>query len=145
MFLLGLQKKNKMSNKTFMMIKPDAVERGLIGKILSDIIDNGFEIVALKLTKLSLKDAKSFYFVHNEKPFFKDLTEYMSRSSIVAAVIKKENAVSEFRKLIGNTDPSKADEGTLRSKYAISKGENSIHGSDSDENAIIESKFHFKN
>ena len=145
MFLLGLQKKNKMSNKTFMMIKPDAVERGLIGKILSDIIDNGFEIVALKLTKLSLEDAKSFYFVHNERPFFKDLTEYMSRSSIVAAVIKEENAVSEFRKLIGNTDPSKADEGTLRSKYAISKGENSIHGSDSDENAIIESKFHFKN
>ena len=134
-----------MSNKTFMMIKPDAVERGLIGKILSDIIDNGFEIVALKLTKLSLEDAKSFYFIHNEMPFFKDLTEYMSRSSIVAAVIKKENAVSEFRKLIGNTDPSKADEGTLRSKYAISKGENSIHGSDSDENAIIESKFHFKN
>ena len=143
MFLLGLQKKNKMSNKTFMMIKPDAVERGLIGKILSDIIDNGFEIVALKLTKLSLEDAKSFYFVHNERPFFKDLTEYMSRSSIVAAVIKKENAVSEFRKLIGNTDPSKADEGTLRSKYAISKGENSIHGSDSDENASIESAFHF--
>ena len=128
-----------------MMIKPDAVERGLIGKILSDIIDNGFEIVSLKLTKLSLEDAKSFYFIHNEMPFFKDLTEYMSRSSIVAAVIKKENAVSEFRKLIGNTDPSKADEGTLRSKYAISKGENSIHGSDSDENAIIESKFHFKN
>ena len=134
-----------MSNKTFMMIKPDAVERGLIGKILSEIIDNGFEIVALKLTKLSLEDAKSFYFVHNEKPFFNDLTEYMSRSSIVAAVIKKENAVSEFRKLIGNTDPLKADEGTLRAKYAISKGENSIHGSDSDENAMIESKFHFKN
>ena len=134
-----------MSNKTFMMIKPDAVERGLIGKILSDIIDNGFEIVALKLTKLSLEDAKSFYFVHNEKPFFKDLTEYMSRSSIVAAVLKKENAVYEFRKLIGNTDPLEADEGTLREKYAISKGENSIHGSDSDENAMIESKFHFKN
>tara|TARA_B100001057_G_scaffold162313_1_gene162972 strand:- start:899 stop:1303 length:405 start_codon:yes stop_codon:yes gene_type:complete len=134
-----------MSNKTFMMIKPDAVERGLIGKILSDIIDNGFEIVALKLTELSLEDAKSFYFVHNERPFFNDLTEYMSRSSIVAAVIKKENAVSEFRKLIGNTDPLEADEGTLRKKYAISKGENSIHGSDSDENAMIESKFHFKN
>ena len=128
-----------------MMIKPDAVERGLIGKILSDIIDNGFEIVALKLTELSLEDAKSFYFVHNERPFFNDLTEYMSRSSIVAAVIKKENAVSEFRKLIGNTDPLEADEGTLRKKYAISKGENSIHGSDSDENAMIESKFHFKN
>ena len=134
-----------MLNKTFMMIKPDAVERGLIGKILSDIIDNGFEIVALKLTKLSLEDAKSFYFIHNEMPFFKDLTEYMSRSSIVAAVIKKENAVSEFRKLIGDTDPFEADEGTLRAKYAISKGENSIHGSDSDENAMIESKFHFKN
>ena len=126
-----------------MMIKPDAVERGLIGKILSDIIDNGFEIVALKLTKLSLEDAKSFYFVHNEKPFFKDLTEYMSRSSIVAAVIKKENAVSEFRKLIGSTDPNEADKGTIRKRYALSKGENSVHGSDSNENAEIESNFHF--
>jgi nucleoside-diphosphate kinase len=134
-----------MSNKTFMMIKPDAVERGLIGKILSDIIDDGFEIVALKLTQLSLEDAESFYFVHNERPFFKDLTEYMSRSSIVAAVLKKDNAVSEFRKLIGDTDPESAEEGTIRSKYAISKGENSVHGSDSDENAEIESAFHFKN
>ena len=132
-----------MSNKTFMMIKPDAVERGLTGKILSDIIDNGFEIVALKLTKLSLEDAKSFYFVHHERPFYKDLTEYMSRSSIIAAVIKKENAVSEFRKLIGSTDPNEADKGTIRKKYALSKGENSVHGSDSNENAKIESNFHF--
>ena len=133
-----------MSNKTFMMIKPDAVERGLTGKILSDIIDTGFESVALKLTKLSLEDAKSFYFVHNERPFFKDLTEYMSRSSIVAAVIKKENAVSEFRKLIGDTDPLEADEGTLRKKYGISIDKNSVHGSDSLENAKLELDFFFK-
>ena len=136
-------KKNKMSNKTFMMIKPDAVERGLIGKILNDISEAGFEIISLKLTHLSIDDAKSFYSVHKDRPFFNDLTQYMSRSPIVAAVLKKESAVSEFRNLIGDTDPKNAKDGTLRAKYAISKGENSIHGSDSDENAEIESTFHF--
>jgi nucleoside-diphosphate kinase len=143
MFLLRLQKKNKMSNKTFMMIKPDAVERGLIGKILNDISEAGFEIISLKLAHLSIDDAKSFYSVHKDRPFFNDLTQYMSRSPIVAAVLKKENAVSEFRNLIGDTDPINAEDGTIRAKYAISKGENSIHGSDSDENAEIESTFHF--
>ena len=132
-----------MDNKTFMMIKPDAVERGLIGKILADIIDAGFQIIELKMVKLSLNDAKSFYKVHKDRPFFNDLTTYMSRSTIVAAVLFKENAVNDFRKLIGSTDPSDAEEGTIRKKYAISKGENSVHGSDSNENAEIESNFHF--
>ena len=132
-----------MDNKTFMMIKPDAVERGLIGKILADIIDAGFQIIELKMVKLSLNDAKRFYKVHQDRPFFNDLTAYMSRSTIVAAVLLKENAVNDFRKLIGSTDPIDAEEGTIRKKYAISKGENSVHGSDSNENAEIESNFHF--
>ena len=132
-----------MSKTTFIMIKPDAVERGLIGNILKDINDAGFKIKALKLTRLSLDEAKTFYSVHSERPFFDELTKFMSRSPIVAAVLEKENAVSEFRNLIGDTDPSTAKEGTIRNKYAISKGENSVHGSDSDENANIEAKFHF--
>ena len=135
--------KKIMDDKTFMMIKPDAVERGLIGKILGDITDAGFQIIELKMVKLSLSDAKRFYKVHNDRPFFEDLTNYMSRSSIVAAVLLKENAVNDFRKLIGSTDPNDAEEGTIRKKYAISKGENSVHGSDSNENAEIESNFHF--
>ena len=126
-----------------MMIKPDAVERGLIGKILADIIDAGFQIIELKMVKLSLNDAKRFYKVHKDRPFFNDLTTYMSRSTIVAAVLFKKNAVNDFRKLIGSTDPDDAEEGTIRKKYAISKGENSVHGSDSNENAEIESNFHF--
>ena len=126
-----------------MMIKPDAVERGLIGKILADIIDAGFQIIELKMVKLSLNDAKRFYKVHKDRPFFNDLTTYMSRSTIVAAVLFKKNAVNDFRKLIGSTDPNDAEEGTIRKKYAISKGENSVHGSDSNENAEIESNFHF--
>ena len=132
-----------MSKTTFIMIKPDAVERGLIGNILKDINDAGFKIKALKLTRLSLDEAKTFYSVHSERPFFDELTKFMSRSPIVAAFLEKENAVSEFRNLIGDTDPSTAKEGTIRNKYAISKGENSVHGSDSDENANIEAKFHF--
>ena len=135
--------KKIMDNKTFMMIKPDAVERGLIGKILADIIDAGFQIIELKMVKLSLNDAKRFYKVHKDRPFFNDLTAYMSRSTIVAAVLLKKNAVNDFRKLIGSTDPSDAEDGTIRKKYAISKGENSVHGSDSNENAEIESNFHF--
>ena len=132
-----------MSNKTFMMIKPDAVERGLIGDILKDITDAGFKIIALKLTQLGLNEAQTFYSVHKERPFFNELTSYMSRSPIVAAFLEKDNAVSDFRKLIGDTDPSTAADGTIRKKYAISKGENSVHGSDSDDNALIEASFHF--
>ena len=132
-----------MNNKTFMMIKPDAVERGLTGKILADITDAGFKFIELKMVKLSLDDAKRFYKIHEDRPFFDDLTTYMSRSPIVAAVLSKDNAVDEFRKLIGSTDPNEADNGTIRKKYALSKGENSVHGSDSNENAEIESNFHF--
>ena len=132
-----------MNNKTFMMIKPDAVERGLIGKILADITDAGFKFIELKMVKLSLDDAKRFYKIHEDRPFFDDLTTYMSRSPIGAAVLSKDNAVDEFRKLIGSTDPNEADNGTIRKKYALSKGENSVHGSDSNENAKIESNFHF--
>ena len=127
------------------MIKPDAVERGLIGNILKDINDAGFNIRALKLTKLSIDEAKTFYSVHSERPFFDELTKYMSRSPIVAAVLEKSNAVLEFRNLIGDTDPATAKKGTIRSKYAISKGENSVHGSDSLENAKTEIEFFFKN
>ena len=125
------------------MIKPDAVERGLIGKILADITDAGFKFIELKMVKLSLDDAKRFYKIHEDRPFFDDLTTYMSRSPIVAAVLSKDNAVDEFRKLIGSTDPNEADNGTIRKKNALSKGENSVHGSDSNENAEIESNFHF--
>ena len=139
---ISFAKKN-MSNITFVMIKPDAVERGLIGNILRDINDAGFNIKALKLTKLSIDEAKSFYSIHSERPFFDELTKFMSRSPIVAALLEKENAVSEFRNLIGDTDPLNAKDGTIRNKYAISKGENSVHGSDSDENAKIEAQFHF--
>ena len=135
--------KKIMNNKTFMMIKPDAVERGLTGKILADITDAGFKFIELKMVKLSLNDAKRFYKIHENRPFFDDLTTYMSRSPIVAAVLSKDNAVDEFRKLIGSTDPTDAEEGTIRKKYALSKGENSVHGSDSNENAEIESNFHF--
>ena len=120
MFLLGLQKKI-MSKNTFMMIKPDAVERGLIGDILKDITDGGFKIKALKLTQLSLREAKTFYAIHSEIPFFNDLTSYMSRSPIVAAVLEKDNAVSDFRNLIGDTDPSTAKEGTIRALKAAKK------------------------
>ena len=94
-----------MSNKTFMMIKPDAVERGLVGDILKDITDAGFKIIALKLTQISINEAQTFYSVHKERPFFNELTSYMSRSPIVAAFLEKDNAVSDFRKLIGDTDP----------------------------------------
>ena len=116
------------------------MELGVLSRTLIVSLENEDDVPSSHInfvpTPSITLDSESFYFVHNERPFFKDLTEYMSRSSIVAAVLKKDNAVSEFRKLIGNTDPSEADKGTLRAKYAISKGENSIHGSDSDENAM---------
>ena len=132
-----------MGNKTFAIIKPDAVKAGNTGKIYDRIIQAGFHIMSAKLLKLTEEQARGFYAVHEERPFFDELTKYMSRSPIVAAVLEKKNAVSEFRKLIGDTDPSTAEKGTIRSKYAISKGENSVHGSDSDENAKIEAQFHF--
>jgi nucleoside-diphosphate kinase len=132
-----------MSNRTFTMIKPDAVENGHIGAILEKINGAGFKIIAMKLTKLSKEKAEKFYEVHNERPFFGELVSFMSRGPIVAAILEKDNAVNEFRKLIGSTNPSEAAEGTIRNLFATSMGENAVHGSDSDENAEIEGSFHF--
>ncbi|TDS59603.1 nucleoside-diphosphate kinase [Myroides indicus] len=131
------------TNRTFTMIKPDAVEAGHIGGIINMITEGGFKIVAMKLTQLTVRDAQKFYEVHKERPFYGELVEFMSRGPIVAAILEKENAVEDFRKLIGATNPAEAAEGTIRKKYAKSIGENAVHGSDSDENAAIESAFHF--
>ena len=131
------------TNRTFTMIKPDGVENGHIGGILNMITEGGFRIVALKLTQLTLADAKEFYAVHSERPFYGELVEFMTRGPIVAAILEKDNAVEDFRTLIGATNPANAEEGTIRKKYATSMGENAVHGSDSDENAAIEAGFHF--
>lgn len=131
------------TNRTFTMIKPDGVEAGNIGAILNDICAAGFKIVALKYTKLSTEKAGEFYAVHSARPFYGELVEFMSRGPIVAAILEKENAVEEFRTLIGATNPANAAPGTIRAKYAKSIGENAVHGSDSDENAVIEGAFHF--
>lgn len=125
------------------MIKPDAVANGHIGAILNDIIAGGFKIVAMKYTQLSKEAAGNFYAVHKERPFYGELVEFMTSGPIVAAILEKENAVEDFRKLIGATDPSKAEEGTIRNKYAKSIDANAIHGSDSGENAQIEGNFFF--
>ena len=131
------------TNRTFTMIKPDAVENGYIGGILKMINDAGFRIVALKYTKLSVEAAGTFYEVHKERPFYGELVDYMSAGSIVAAILEKDNAVSDFRTLIGGTDPTKAAEGTIRRVYAKSIAANAVHGSDSDDNAQIEGDFFF--
>lgn len=125
------------------MIKPDAVRNGNIGNILQMINAAGFRIVAMKYTRISLDQAGQFYEVHKERPFYGELTEFMSSGPIVAAILEKENAVADFRKLIGATNPAQADEGTIRKLYATSVGENAVHGSDSDENAKIEGDFFF--
>lgn len=130
-------------NRTFTMIKPDAVESGNIGNIIQMITDAGFAIKAMKYTQLSEDQAKEFYAVHKERPFYQELVDYMISGPIVAAILEKENAVADFRKLIGATDPAEAEEGTIRKRYAESKGRNAVHGSDSDENAQIEGDFHF--
>lgn len=130
-------------NKTFTMIKPDAVEKGHTGAILNDIISAGFKIVAMKYIQLSKEDASSFYAIHKERPFFNDLIEFMTSGPIVAAILEKDNAVEDFRKLIGATNPEEAEEGTIRRKYAKSIDANAIHGSDSDANAKIEGDFFF--
>ncbi|RMG80902.1 MAG: nucleoside-diphosphate kinase [Bacteroidetes bacterium] len=130
-------------NITFTMIKPEAVEKGHTGAILEKINAAGFRIVAMKMTRLSQQEAGKFYEVHKERPFYGELVEYMSSGPIVAAVLEKENAVQDFRKLIGATDPAEAEEGTIRKLYAESKAKNAIHGSDSDENAQIEARFFF--
>jgi nucleoside-diphosphate kinase len=125
------------------MIKPDAMKKGYAGAILDMIIKDGFRITALKLTRLTPEKAAEFYAVHKERPFYGELVEYMSSGPIIAAILEKENAVAGFRRLIGATDPAKADEGTIRKKYAASIAENAVHGSDSDENAKMESDFFF--
>ena len=143
-YVLFLRKFLKMrTDRTFTMLKPDAVEKGHIGAILEKINASGFRIVAMKLTQLTLDDAKAFYDIHKERPFFGELVEYMTRGPIVAAILEKENAVEDFRTLIGATNPEEADEGTIRKMFADSISENAIHGSDSDENAAIEGAFHF--
>ena len=135
---------NKMAtNRTFTMIKPDAVANGHIGAIINDITAAGFKIVALKYTKLTAETAGKFYEIHSERPFYNDLVSFMSSGPIVAAILEKDNAIEDFRKLIGATDPSKADQGTIRQKYAKSIDANAVHGSDSDENAQIEGDFFF--
>ncbi len=131
------------TNRTFTMLKPDAIENGHMGKILDMIIQAGFQIKAMKYTRLTEEQAKKFYEVHAERPFYGELVEYMTSGPIVAAILEKENAVADFRALIGATDPAEAAEGTIRKAYAESKGRNAVHGSDSDENADIEGKFHF--
>ena len=131
------------TNKTFTMLKPDSVEKGNIGVILDKINASGFRIVAMKLTHMTKADAEEFYAIHKERPFFNDLVTYMTRGPIVAAILEKENAVDDFRTLIGATNPAEAAEGTIRKMFAISISENAVHGSDSDENAHIEGAFHF--
>ena len=132
-----------MSNRTFTMIKPDAVHNGHVGAILEKITAAGFVIRALKMTQLSQREAEAFYDVHKERPFFRELVSFMTSGSIVAAVLEKENAVADFRALIGSTNPEEAAEGTIRKLFAESVGRNAIHGSDSDYNAKIECAFHF--
>ncbi len=131
------------TNKTFTMIKPDAVANGYIGAILDHIIKGGFKITALKYTQLTAEKAGQFYEVHQARSFYNDLVTFMSSGPIVAAILEKENAVEDFRKLIGATDPAKADVGTIRNLFAKSIEANAIHGSDSDENAKIEGSFFF--
>tara|TARA_Y100000590_G_scaffold258185_1_gene289867 strand:- start:1370 stop:1792 length:423 start_codon:yes stop_codon:yes gene_type:complete len=131
------------TNRTFTMLKPDSIEDGYMLPILKKISDSGFKIIALKYKKMNREEAEEFYAIHSEKPFFSDLINFITRGPIVAAVLEKDNAVEDFRKLIGSTDPDEAEEGTIRKSFARSKGENAIHGSDSDENASIEISFHF--
>ena len=130
-------------NRTFTMLKPDSLEKGNTGAILEKINTAGFKIVALKQTQMSKRDAEAFYEVHKERPFYGELVSYMTRGPIVAAILEKENAVEDFRSLIGATNPEEAAEGTIRKLYATSISENAVHGSDSDENAAIEGAFHF--
>jgi nucleoside-diphosphate kinase len=125
------------------MLKPDSVEKGNIGAILEKINASGFRIVAMKLTQMTKRDARAFYAVHKERPFYNELVQYMTRGPVVAAILEKDNAVEDFRALIGATNPAEAADGTIRKLFATSISENAVHGSDSDENAAIEGAFHF--
>lgn len=131
------------TNRTFTMIKPDAVRNGYAGEILDRIIKAGYKVVALKYTRLSQQEAEEFYAVHADKPFFGELTKFMSSGPIYAAILEKDDAIKSFRTFIGATNPVDAAEGTIRKQYASSLGENAIHGSDSDENAVIEGSYFF--
>jgi nucleoside-diphosphate kinase len=131
------------NNRTFTMLKPDSIEKGNIGPILEKITASGFRIVAMKLTQLTIPDAQAFYAVHKDRPFFEDLVHYMTSGPIVAAILEKDNAVEDFRTLIGATNPAEAAEGTIRKMFAESISQNAVHGSDSNENASIEGAFHF--
>ncbi len=132
-----------MSNRTFTMIKPDATSKGYTGAILDQIIKAGYSVKAMKWIKLSEEQAGLFYDIHRERPFFGELVQFMSSGPIVAAILEKDNAVADFRTLIGATNPAQAAEGTIRKNFAASIGENAVHGSDSDENAAIEGDFFF--
>jgi nucleoside-diphosphate kinase len=141
---LQLATTNKITmNRTFTMIKPDATSKGYTGAILDQIIKAGFNVKAMKWTKLTVEQAGQFYEVHKERPFYGELVAFMSSGPIVAAILEKDNAVADFRKLIGATNPAQAEEGTIRKNFAASMGENAVHGSDSDENAQIEGNFFF--
>lgn len=131
------------TNRTFTMLKPDSIEKGYTGAILEKINAAGFRIVAMKQTQMTKNDAESFYEIHKDRPFFGDLVEYMTRGPIIAAILEKDNAVEDFRTLIGATNPAEAADGTIRKAFATSISENAVHGSDSDENANIEGAFHF--
>lgn len=131
------------TNRTFTMLKPDSIEKGYIGAILEKINAAGFRIAAIKMTQMTNSDARAFYAVHSARPFFGELVEFMTSGPIIAAILEKENAVEDFRVLIGATNPADAAKGTIRKLYASSMGENAVHGSDSDENAAIEGAFHF--
>ena len=132
-----------ITNRTFTMLKPDSIENGFVGQIIEKITAAGFKIIAMKMVRLSRADAKDFYAIHKDRPFFNELVEFMVRGPIVVAILEKENAVEDFRVLIGATNPAEAAEGTIRKLYAESIGNNAIHGSDSDENAALEGAFHF--
>ncbi len=132
-----------MSNRTFTIVKPDAVRNGNFGKIISRVEAEGFKILGLKKTNLSQTQAEGFYAVHRERPFFKDLVKYMTSGSVYVAALERENAVAHLRKVMGATDPAKADTGTIRKEFGASIEQNAIHGSDSDENAKIEIAFFF--
>lgn len=143
LFLTFAAKFKYMSNRTFTMIKPDATAKGHTGAILDQILKAGFTVKAMKWIQLTEKQAGLFYDIHRERPFFQELVDFMSSGPIVAAVLEKDNAVADFRTLIGATNPAQAAEGTIRKRFAASIGENAVHGSDSDENAVIEADFFF--
>ena len=131
------------TNRTYTKVKPTAMRKGFMAAIMNQITEGGFKIVAAKMTQLSIDDAKEFYAIHSERPFFGELTEFMSSGPIMAMILEKENAVEAYRNFIGATNPADAAEGTIRKNYGTNMGENAVHGSDSDENAEIESNFFF--